>query len=171
MWNSAAWFTAMILAFTMEVITTATWHNQKMRFSFKRTFLLSFQGVSFILPITQGCAGQGSKVEAHTLFKKKSKRVAASWSLSVLVVPLFWVNLNILADIQAAFLVKIFLHDYCNCSYDHLLGFCLVVISPPCATSSFSSLQSEPWMLALYRHPYQCIFKMSWFIFSFVLLL
>ena len=31
-----------------------------------------------------------------------------------------WVNLNISADIQAAFSVKRFLHDYYCCSHDHL---------------------------------------------------
>lgn len=76
--------------FTTGFTTTASWHSHRMRFSFKSTFLLSSQCVSFILPTTQGNAGQGIKGEGSHIIKKKSKRAAASWSLiSVPAVPLF----------------------------------------------------------------------------------
>lgn len=38
--------------FTTGFTTTASWHSHRMRFSFKSTFLLSSQCVSFILPTT-----------------------------------------------------------------------------------------------------------------------
>ena len=61
--------------------------------------------------------GRRSKVKGHNNIQKKSKRTAASWSHERSKSAFLWVNLSILADIQAALSVKRFLHDY-NC-YSH----------------------------------------------------
>lgn len=63
--------------FTTGFTTTASWHSHRMRFSFKSTFLLSFQCVSFILPTTLKKASRRHTVSVfHTHYNGSSKNTA-----------------------------------------------------------------------------------------------
>ena len=72
--------------------------------------------------ITKRNAGQGIKGEGSHILKKKIQKdgriVIAHWCSNSAS---FWVDSNISADIQAAFSVHRYLHDYYCRFHDHLL--------------------------------------------------